>query len=56
MIYRNTPLSHKLLSSIHILQSQAARTQLLMSSVQDTTGIRLRTVESEQQAGTFTHT
>ena len=32
MIYRNTPLSHKLQSHMQILQSQTARTQLLMSS------------------------
>ena len=32
MIYRNTPLSHKLQSPIQILQSQTARTQLPMSS------------------------
>ena len=33
MIYRSTPLSHKLQSPMQILQSQAARTQLPMSSV-----------------------
>ena len=33
MIYRNTPLSHKLQSPMQILQSQTARTQLPMSSV-----------------------
>ena len=32
MIYRNTPLSHKLQSPMQILQSRTARTQLLMSS------------------------
>ena len=32
MIYRNTPLSHKLQSPLQILQSQTARTQLPMSS------------------------
>ena len=32
MIYRNTPPSHKLQSPMQILQSQAARTQLPMSS------------------------
>ena len=32
MIYRNTPLSHKLQSPMQILQSQTARTQLPMSS------------------------
>ena len=32
MIYRNTPLSHKLQSHVQILQSQTARTQLPMSS------------------------
>ena len=33
MIYRNTPLSHKLQWPMQILQSQTARTQLPMSSV-----------------------
>ena len=32
LIYRNTPLSHRLQSPMQILQSQAARTQLPMSS------------------------
>ena len=32
MIYRNTPLSHKLQSPMRILQSRTARTQLPMSS------------------------
>ena len=32
MIYRNTPLSHKLQSPMQILQSRTARTQLPMSS------------------------
>ena len=32
MIYRNTPLSHKLQSIMQILQSRTARTQLLVSS------------------------
>ena len=31
MIYRYTPLSHKLQSPLQILQSQTARTQILMS-------------------------
>ena len=33
MIYRNTPLLHKLQSPMQILQSRTARTQLPMSSV-----------------------
>ena len=42
MIYRNTSLSHMLQSPMQILQSQAARTELPMSSAgKNTTGTRL---------------
>ena len=52
MIYRNTPLSHKLQTPIQILQSQTARTQLLMSStarIQDGLGSKQLRVNNKNE-------
>ena len=48
MIYRNTPLSHKLQSPMKILQSQTAKNPITnVQCSKKTTGTRIWTIESE---------